>query len=150
MLEDASHVKLEDELLLELSVAVLALQVRPEERLCDDSGTTIAVNACLDEKLKRSNDRLDQYLQAAIDRHPEDDKAGVRLGLQASQRAFEAYRSIECDTVFEDWKEGTIRGSMLLGCQVKLTDQRTHDIWRHWLQYMDSTPPVLPEPQPTE
>ena len=137
-------------MLLVLTVAVLALQIKPNERLCDEDGTTTAVNACLNQKLKRANERLDRYLQAATDRHPEDEKAAVRLGLQASQRAFEAYRSIECDTVFEDWKEGTIRGSMGLGCQVQLTDQRTHDIWRHWLQYMDNTPPILPEPQLTK
>ena len=142
--------RLEDKVLFELAVAALNLQVEPSERLCDESGTTIAVNACLDQKLKRANERLEQYLRAATDRHSDEDKAAVRLGLQASQRAFEAYRSIECETVFEDWKEGTIRGAMALGCQVKLTDQRTHDIWRHWLKYMDNTPPVLPEPQPTK
>jgi uncharacterized protein YecT (DUF1311 family) len=137
-------------MIIELALSVALTQIRPDERLCDDSGTTVAVNACLAEKLKKANERLDSYLKAALERHAEENEAAVRLGIQASQNAFEAYRSIECDAVFEDWKEGTIRGAMSLGCRIALTDRRTHDVWRHWLQYMDNTPPILPEPTDTE
>jgi uncharacterized protein YecT (DUF1311 family) len=126
------------------------VQVRPQERLCDDSGTTVAVNACLANKLKQANDQLDRYLQAALHKYASGQERAVRLGIEASQKAFEAYRSIECRTVFEDWKDGTIRGSMELGCEIGMTDDRTHDIWRHWLEYIDSTPPILPEPKPTK
>ncbi len=31
-------------------------------------------------------------------------------------------------------------------CKTKLTKQRTHELWENFLTYMDSTPPVLPEP----
>ena len=126
------------------------MQINPAERLCDDSGTTVAVNACLAEKLNRANDRLDRYLKAALHKYEAPDERAVRLGIEASQKAFEAYRSIECDTVFEDWKDGTIRGSMELGCEIGLTDDRTHEVWRHWLEHLDSTPPILPEPNPTK
>src|SRR5438270_14021924 len=112
--------------------------------------TTPEVNECGALKLKRSQTRLDKYLQAANGRYSDDNEAAVRLGIQASQGAFEAYRSTECMTVYEDWKDGTIRGAMQLGCEIELTDQRTHDVWSHWLQYMDSTPPILPEPKPTK
>jgi len=111
--------------------------------------STPDVNACGEQKLKRSNARLDKYLQAALGRYGEESDAAVRLGIQASETAFEAYRSTECMTVYENWKDGTIRGAMELGCEIELTDRRTRDIWRHWLQYMDSTPPILPEPKPT-
>ena len=136
--------------MLDLILAAAVLQINPTERLCDDSGTTVAVNACLAERLKRANDRLDRYLKAALHKYEGDDERAVRLGIQASQTAFEAYRAIECHTVFEDWKDGTIRGSMELGCEIGMSDDRTHDIWRHWLEYMDSTPPILPEPMPTK
>jgi hypothetical protein len=33
-----------------------------------------------------------------------------------------------------------------LSCQIKLTQLHTHTIWLEWLTYMDSTPPILPEP----
>jgi len=125
------------------------MQVKPAERLCDASGTTVAVNACLADKLKRANDRLHRYLQAALHRYEGGAEVAVRSGIEASQKAFEAYRSSECETVFEAWRAGTIRGSMQLGCEIDMTDGRTHEIWRHWLEYLDSTPPVLPEPKPT-
>ena len=136
-------------MLPELIFAVALVQAA----VCDDSGTTPAVNACLAETLKRSEARLQNYLKAALRKydeaegHPHGD--AVQLGIGASQTAFEAYRSVECSTVAEDWKGGTIRGAMSLGCQISLTDKRTHDIWNHWLRYMDSTPPILPEPKPT-
>jgi uncharacterized protein YecT (DUF1311 family) len=104
----------------------------------------------LGTSLDRSKARLAKYLQAALTRYADDNEAAVRLGIQASQDAFEAYRSIECATVYEDWKDGTIRGAMSLSCETALTDERTHDIWADWLQYMDSTPPILPEPEPTK
>jgi uncharacterized protein YecT (DUF1311 family) len=110
--------------------------------------TTIAINECLGQQLHRSQARLDRYLHAAVDRYAEDQPA-VRLGIEASEKAFEAYREIECSAVYEDWKDGTLRGAMDLGCRIAMTDERTHVVWRNWLQYMDSTPPVLPEPKPT-
>lgn len=109
--------------------------------------TTIEINECLGQQLHRSQEQLDKYLRAAIDRYAEEQPA-VRLGIEASEKAFEAYREIECSTVYEDWKDGTLRGAMDLGCRIALTDERTHTVWANWLQYMDDTPPVLPEPKP--
>ena len=110
--------------------------------------TTLEINDCLAQQLKAAQARLDKYFQAAIERHA-DDQPAVRLGIESSEKAFQAYRGIECSTVYEDWKEGTIRNAMALGCEIQLTDSRTHTIWSNWLRYMDSTPPVLPEPKPT-
>ena len=41
----------------------------------------------------------------------------------------------------------TIRNAMSLTCRIRLVDQRTHTIWQNWLTFMDSTPPILPEPE---
>ena len=136
-------------LLIGLLITAAAVQVRPQERLCDHSGTTVAVNACLSDKLKRAQAQLDRYERAAVRRNLSAEGAAVRLGMQNSRAAFEGYRSIECGTLFEYWKDGTIRTSMELGCEIGMTDERTHDVWRHWLTYADSTPPILPEPRPT-
>jgi uncharacterized protein YecT (DUF1311 family) len=128
--------------------AALAADVAAND-LCKGA-TTPEVNACAALSLKASKVRLDRYLQAALDRYADDNDSAVRLGIEASQSAFEAYRSTECATVYENWKGGTIRNAMELGCEIELTDQRTHDVWQHWLKYMDSTPPILPEPKPTK
>ena len=115
-----------------------------------EGATTPDVNACLAGQFEKSKQRLDRYLTAALGRHRIDEEAAVRLGITASQEAFETYRSIECATVYENWKGGTIRGAMNLSCEIALTDQRTHTVWQNWLRYMDSTPPILPEPGATE
>ena len=40
-----------------------------------------------------------------------------------------------------------VRWAAYLGCKIALTQARTHWLWRNWLTYMDSTPPILPEPK---
>ena len=114
--------------------------------------TTVELNDCAGKNLEAAEARLQKYQQAAIDRYSteEDENPAVVLGIKASSEAFAAYRSIECATIYEDYKQGTIRTMMSLGCQIYLTNQRTHTIWENWLRYMDSTPPILPEPKPTD
>jgi uncharacterized protein YecT (DUF1311 family) len=136
-------------LIVVLLIAATVTSAAPKADPCKGS-TTPEVNACLAAELDQSRARLNRYVEAALDRYGEDKDAAVRLGIQASQHAFEAYRSIECQTVYEDWKDGTIRGAMSLSCEIRLTDERTHDVWQHWLHYMDSTPPILPEPKATK
>lgn len=112
---------------------------------CD--GTTIEMNECMSEILARSTQRKDQYLAAALARH--DDSPDLAKMIQQSETAAEAYRKQECDALYEDNKEGTIRNYVYLGCSIALVDERTRTIWQNWLTYADSTPPVLPEPGPS-
>ena len=130
----------------------IMLSMQPADVRPDCDGNTLEINACLSDRLERAQERLDAYRQAALDRHggEEGNEDAVNLGIRASEDAFEAYRSIECRTVYENWKQGTIRGAMNLSCLIRLTDERTHTIWRNWLHYADSTPPILPEPRPTD
>jgi uncharacterized protein YecT (DUF1311 family) len=136
-------------LIATLFISTALAAAAPKSDPCKGS-TTLDVNACLSAELKSSEARLDKYLQAALTHHGLDDEGAARLGLQASQQAFEAYRSIECQTVYENWKGGTIRTAMGLICEIDLTDQRTLEIWQQWLTYKDSTPPILPKPEPTK
>ena len=135
-------------MLLALAMAI-SLQTGNVQADCD--GNTIEIDACLSARLERAQRRLDDYQQAAIDRYStgEGNEDAVRLGIEASQSAFGAYRAIECSSVYERWKEGTIRNAMNIQCLIRLTDERTHTIWRNWLRYMDSTPPIRPEPAAT-
>lgn len=118
-----------------------------EPPLCPDALTTLEVNECLSAIAQQAEDRRAAYLAAAIARVA--DKPAVAEQIRASDAGFTAYAKAECSAVYDDWIEGTIRTSMALTCHIALSDQRTHSIWRNWLTYMDSTPPVLPEPQPT-
>jgi len=116
--------------------------------VCPDAGTTLEMNACLADRAERAEARMQRYLALALERHA--DEPAVAGGLEASQASFAAYREAECSSVYEKWKDGTIRVAMELGCTTSLTDERTLAIWRNWISNMDSTPPVLPEPGPTE
>ncbi|MCJ2189193.1 DUF6265 family protein [Novosphingobium beihaiensis] len=114
---------------------------------CPDAMTTLDINACLGGVLGRADVRRKAYLEKALAR--EADRPELQAMIRTADKAFDAYRTAHCDAVYEDWKEGTIRGAMSLSCQIAMTDARTHRIWQDWLTYMDSTPPVLPEPGPT-
>lgn len=63
-----------------------------------------------------------------------------------SGRKETALSATECDAVYEWWREGTVRGAMALGCEIRVTKARTMTIWRNWLTYPDRSPPLLPEP----
>lgn len=111
--------------------------------------TTYDMNRCAAADLDTTQVRLDRYVIAARARNVDPDSAAILAAFDASQSAWKSYAESECNAVYERWKGGTIRGVMTLGCQIDLIDSRTHVIWENWLQYMDSTPPVLPEPLAT-
>lgn len=122
---------------------------------CDNAMTTYDMNVCTGRVLERENARMDEYLKVARTRAEAIDAGSGRFGdersnsaafLKASQTAWEAYAAIACDGVYDQWKGGTIRTVQFLGCKIGLTRERTHFIWENYLTYMDSTPPVLPEP----
>lgn len=109
---------------------------------CD--GSTPEMNECMAGILERAIARKDRYLAAALQRH--SDKPELVAMIRQSDKASDAYREAECEAMYEDWKEGTIRTIMGLSCSIALADERTRTIWQNWLTYMDSTPPDLPEP----
>tara|TARA_B100000941_G_scaffold171129_1_gene121945 strand:+ start:22 stop:690 length:669 start_codon:yes stop_codon:yes gene_type:complete len=114
---------------------------------CPDAMTTLDMNKCYADVLSRADERREAYLGKAVERHA--NRPDLAEQIKVSDAAFLAYRNAECGAVHEDWKEGTIRGVMGLTCRIAMTDHRTLTIWRNWLTYMDSTPPILPEPKPT-
>lgn len=116
---------------------------------CEGS-TTPEINACFANKLEAAEEAMNGYHHAAVLRYLESGDDGVVQGLRQSQRAFEAYRDIECGAVHYRWRDGTIRTLHSLTCRIALTEQRTHAIWASWLTYPDGTKPTRPEPTPTE
>jgi uncharacterized protein YecT (DUF1311 family) len=113
----------------------------------DCDGSTVDMNECMAGILDRATARKDKYLAAAMAR--QSDRPELVARIKASDAAFTRYADAECEAVYEDWKEGTIRTIMDLSCRIALVDERTRTIWQHWLTYMDSTPPDLPEPGPS-
>lgn len=109
--------------------------------------TTEQINACLVSHLQEADAVLNSYFDAAL-RRVRSETAGATTAkrLVKAERAWVEYRNAECDSVLDYWRGGTIRGAMELNCRIRLTKLRTYAIWRNWLTYPDSTPPVLPSP----
>ncbi len=108
--------------------------------------TTREVEQCLADELARADAELNRYYGAAVKRLTEEKQTTALAQLRASERAWIRYRDAECGAVYEWWKQGTIRGTMDLGCRINVTKARTSTIWRNWLTYADSTLPLLPRP----
>lgn len=92
--------------------------------------------------------QLNRYYSAAMARLKDqgEDFAKARTELRDAQRAWIRYRNSECGAVFTNWYPGSVARTMAADCSERLTRARTYAIWAHWLTFVDSTPPILPEP----
>lgn len=112
---------------------------------CDNAMNTLEINHCAALELEAAQVELDKYLAASFEHNAED--AELVDAIKSAQESWQAYMTAHCDSVYTQWRDGSIRGLMALSCKTKLTKQRTHEVWENFLTYMDSTPPVLPEPK---
>ena len=113
---------------------------------CDHVITTNDINTCKAQEVAEAEQTMQTYLDASLERFAKDEV--VVTAIHSAQQQWIAYRDAHCGAVYDLWREGTIRGAMLLGCKLRITHERTHALWRNYLTYMDSTPPLLPEPSP--
>lgn len=127
-----------------MSIFVAVLQLAAAAP-CPGS-TTRDIEQCLAADLARADAELNRYYATAVTRLTRDREQTALAKLRASERVWIAHRDAECDAVYEWWSQGTIRGAMALGCQIRITKIRTMVIWKNWLTYADTTPPLLPEP----
>ena len=126
-------------------LCLVSLSTQAESIDCNNAVTTFDINVCEGKKLKEAEVKLVQYLAKALEVIKEQKEAFSSL--EKSQTAWEEYKDEYCDAVYENWSDGSIRGFMQISCLIKLTNQRTHNIWQDYLTYMDSSPPILPEPE---
>ncbi|MFA0542551.1 lysozyme inhibitor LprI family protein [Vibrio sp. 10N.222.52.B7] len=111
---------------------------------CENAMNTIEINQCAAIELESAQAELDKYLAVSFEHNAYD--AELVASIKKAQESWQAYMTAHCDSVYTQWREGSIRGVMALSCKMTLTKQRTHEVWVNFLTYMDSTPPVLPEP----
>ncbi|MEZ8736078.1 MULTISPECIES: lysozyme inhibitor LprI family protein [unclassified Vibrio] len=112
---------------------------------CENAMNTIEINHCAAIELESAQAELDKYLAASFEHNAYD--AELVASIKKAQESWQAYMTAHCDSVYTQWRDGSIRGLMALSCKTTLTKQRTHEVWANFLTYMDSTPPVLPEPK---
>jgi uncharacterized protein YecT (DUF1311 family) len=141
-------------ILLPVLAAVATLATRGTLAIppCPDE-TTLGSNRCWSGRLAKADSELARYLATArieVKRRadsPDGPKTADALRqFDVAQKAWSAYRDAECGAIFDYWSGGTIRDLEALACRTHLATLRTHTIWLHWLTFMDSTPPLLPEP----
>jgi uncharacterized protein YecT (DUF1311 family) len=134
------------------AAGAMAAQAAPSPAPCPRTGTTTDINQCLIAEAASADAERVRYFQAAQTRlkqeAPPSDAAAVALPAEIGkvEAAWTTYRDLECGAVFDYWSAGTIRVMMEESCYIDLTRQHTHTLWSEWLTYMDSTPPILPEP----
>ncbi|WP_086774222.1 lysozyme inhibitor LprI family protein [Vibrio coralliirubri] len=112
---------------------------------CENAMNTIEINQCAAIELESAQAELDKYLAASFEHNAYD--AELVASIKKAQESWQVYMTAHCDSVYTQWRDGSIRGVMALSCKTRLTKQRTHKVWANFLTYMDSTPPVLSEPK---
>jgi hypothetical protein len=143
-LRDVSNRNETMKLLLAVFLIFVSCICRAKDSDCDRPSTTLEINACAAKGRDAANLLLGKYLASAKNRYA-GDKAVVQ-SIDKGQTAWRSYRQAQCDSVYEMYRDGSIRDSMYLGCELELTNERTHHVWKDYLTFWDSTPPVLPEP----
>lgn len=111
---------------------------------CKNEMTTIEINQCYATALKSAEIELDKYLQTSLKHNAHDPE--LITAIKRAQEDWQLYMSSHCNSIYTQWRDGTIRGLMTITCKTELTRQRTYELWTNFLTYMDSTPPVLPKP----
>lgn len=132
-----------------LLLTSLAYNVFAEETLdCETAWSTLAINQCLYQDLVTAEKQMQHYLAKSLEHNSEEPLAVASI--QNAQEAWLAFRDKHCDAVYEIWRGGSISTAKSLSCKLQLTQQRTRGLWRAFLTYADSTPPVLPDPKTAE
>ena len=122
----------------------LSLNTKAKEINCDEAYTTLDMIECASAERDSAEKVMEQYLAAGKKKYSDDEV--VLNSISEAQASWLAYRKSHCGSVYDVWREGTVRSVMAISCSTDLTKQRTHEIWKSFLTYMDSTPPILPEP----
>ena len=136
--------------LLALAAAAAVQAASPAP--CPRTGTTLDINQFLIAEAASADAERVRYFQAAQTRLKQEaqpsDAAAAAMPAEIGkvEAAWTAYLDLECGAVLDYWSAGTIRVMMEESCYIDLTRQHTHTLWSEWLTYMDSTPPILPEP----
>jgi uncharacterized protein YecT (DUF1311 family) len=129
---------------LTFTCALSLMPVAQAEVLCQGSKSTVEEQQCMITELAKADKKLVTYLQTA--RLHLAKTSDSKINLDVAQKAWEQYRTAHCADAYTYWAQGSIRYRQSVQCQIDLSQHRTHDIWKAYLTFADSTPPVLAEP----
>jgi len=119
------------------SIAAPATAAETKPLSCQHAETTADIRRCLSERLRATEKEMQRYLDAA--RH----EARPPAALQQSQTAWSAYRDAACRAAAGQYEGGSLRPVVALDCLLRLTHERTLELWRAYLVNENA----LPEPR---
>jgi len=114
--------------------ALAAETAREQKGDCTTQANTMAVDACMTREMAVTDANYKTFLLAVggLLRAATPDEAaaaadvGHRFDLAESQWA--TYRKSECDTVYQHYVAGTVRGFAYASCMQRLERQHMHDL----------------------
>jgi uncharacterized protein YecT (DUF1311 family) len=86
-----------------------------------------------------------KYYSAALDRYSDNEKMTAEI--KRSQITWESYAEANCGAVWASFGDGSYRNRAFTICKDDLARLRTNATWSSFLGFVDTTPPVLPEPK---
>ena len=123
--------------LLALGAPALSAQT-PRATPCDSAESMVDMENCSDAALHAADSLLNIYYQAARR------AATAPSSLRRAESAWITFRDVTCNAEADEYRGGTMASLVPSVCRVRLTKQRTHDLWAVYLQ--DDN--LLPEPSP--
>lgn len=112
---------------------------------CSNAKNTVKMNECTSNRITGAERELARYLGKSLEHISDQPKSAQAL--TKAQASWLQFRKDHCDAISEMWAGGTISTAMHGNCLVEQTQRRTHDLWKEYLTFMDSTPALLPEPK---
>lgn len=117
-----------------------------DQSLCAEAQITLEMNACLSEMLKDTEQHMRVTLSEAMQRHQDDGQA--MEAISDSQHNWQSYRDSHCRSLYEIWRQGSIRSAIYLGCAIQLTEARIEQLRNDYLTLMDSAETPKPDQKP--
>lgn len=92
---------------------------------CKNAVATPDINECASIEQKKVEDKLNKAYQQVIKSIGEP---ATKKALIEAQRAWVRFREADCKAVYEQYKTGTIRTVMFIGCMQEHAEQRIKDL----------------------
>ena len=86
---------------------------------CKNAMTTMDINHCAAEELAVAKKQMENYLQESLKHNASDPE--LVSAIEFAQQEWSKYSKAHCDSVYTQWRDGTIRGVISLSCRIKLT-----------------------------
>ena len=129
-----------------LFLSVLSLSATASETVdCEKPTTTLGINYCASIERNSAKDQLVRYLEA-IYKHNASNPELVE-SIKKAQQDWQVYLISHCDSVYRQWKQGTIGRGISISCETHLIKRRTLEIWENFLNNVDRNSPILPKPE---